>query len=188
MPDSISMSSILKPRRLGSSEIVQALKGKEVHIYIAGPISFVEELQDYRKSIKEGLLKISERFIIHDPWEREQSDFKGINFPDIENAEEKKQLSEEIITKDLDDILKCDIVIAYLFRPGNGTAMEMFFQSRVLRKPVVLIYTVQGESDSCKVPLWLYGHANLIFSSKRGMYSWLRKTLEEIEDEKKERP
>ena len=180
---SIDLESIFKQRRLSTVPIYQTLKKDEIHIYLAGPISFAEDLQDYRRQLREGLMKISPKFRIHDPWEREQVIHPTKIDLEPEGIEERKQIAEEIITTDLKDIASCDMVLAYLFRIGMGSSMEIFFASRILKKPVIVIYQ-PTEEGSGHVPLWLLGHANLIFQSKRGLYAWLRKAFEELgEDE-----
>lgn len=187
MPEQINLSKVFKTRRLSSGPIYRVLRKAEIHIYLAGPISFAEDLQDYRKSLSEGLLRISSKFKIHDPWEREQSNIQEVkSSTELAGAEEKKAIAEDVITRDLEDISKCDMTIAYMFRIGAGTSMEIFWSSRILGKPVVIVYTPSEEGVE-GVPLWLYGHANLIFQSKRGLYSWLRKAFEEIEEDGKEK-
>lgn len=183
MPSEIDLKHIFKPRRIGSSQIYKVLRKNEIHVYLAGPISFAEDLQEYRKSLTEGLQKISTKFKIHDPWEREQVSAHAVKSPmEVAALEEKKATAEDIVTKDLEDIESCDMLIAYMFRIGVGTSMEIFWASRVLDKPVIVVYSPSEEGIE-GVPLWLYGHANLIFQSKRGLYSWFRKALEEIDED-----
>lgn len=125
MPDQINLSKIFKSRRLGSGPIYKTLRKTEVHIYLAGPISFAEDLQDYRRSLTEGLLRLSPKFKIHDPWEREQCNIQEIkSSTELAGAEEKKATAEDVITRDLEDISKCDMTIAYLFRIGVGTCLS----------------------------------------------------------------
>ena len=187
MPDQINLSKIFKSRRLGSGPIYKTLRKTEVHIYLAGPISFAEDLQDYRRSLTEGLLRLSPKFKIHDPWEREQCNIQEIkSSTELAGAEEKKAAAEDVITRDLEDISKCDMTIAYLFRIGVGSSMEIFWTSRILGKPVIVVFTPTDEGVE-GIPLWLYGHANLIFQSKRGLYSWLRRALEEIDEDGEEK-
>lgn len=178
----INIKEVLKSRRLSSRPIYEVLKKPEIHIYLAGPISFAEDLQDYRKSLTEGLCRICSKFKIHDPWLREQTDIREINHTsELAGIEEAKAIAEEVITRDLEEISKCDITLAYFFRIGVGTSMEIFWASRILGKPVIVIYTPTEEGVE-GIPLWLYGHANLIFRSKRGLYNWLRKALEEMKE------
>jgi nucleoside 2-deoxyribosyltransferase len=175
----VDLDTILRPRRLSSGAVYELLKKQEIHVYLAGPISFAEDLQDYRRQLREGLLKISPKFKIHDPWEREQA-LGPINSNHL-SYEEKKVVAEEVITADLKDIASCDMLLAYMFRIGVGSSMEIFFASRILGKPVIVVYTPEDETEA-NVPLWLIGHANLIFRSKKGLYSWLRKALEDVEN------
>jgi len=187
MPSEVSISRILKTRRLGTAPIYKILKKNEIHVYLAGPISFAEDLQDYRRQLTEGLLKISSKFRVHDPWEREQATAHETKVDqELAGIEEKKAGAEDIITKDLEDISNCDMVLAYMFRIGVGTSMEIFWCSRVLGKPVIVVYQ-PAEEGAGPTPLWLVGHANLVFQSKRGLYSWLRKAFEEIDEDGEEK-
>ena len=167
--------------RRDSGKIKKVFSKRKIHVYVCGPISFVEEQQDYRKSITNGLKKISNKFIIHDPWEREQVKFRGALFKDLEEEEERKQVAESIIRTDLKDIASCDILIAYLFRIGVGSAMEIFWAFRVLNKPVIVIYT--NKEDGGQIPLWLYGNSDLIFRRKASLFRYLKKVLKEEEEE-----
>jgi len=186
MPTDLNYNSILKPRRKGSAEVLKVLKRTKVAVYLGGPIAFAEDLQEYRKALKEGLSNISSKFDVHDPWEREKATMPTVKSSvGLGGIEEQKATAEDVILADLADISSCDLVIAYMFRIGVGTSMELFWASRILRKPVLVIYTPADEGAEA-VPLWLYGHANVIFQSKRGLYTFLRRALEEIEEDGKE--
>jgi nucleoside 2-deoxyribosyltransferase len=174
------LEKIYKQRRLSGFDVVKVLHQDKVKVYVAGPIAFAEDMQEYRKVLKDTLEKLSPKFEIHDPWEREHGKPCQVKSAAARASEEDKIVAEEIITEDLKDIAICDIVIAYMFRIGSGTSMEIFWASRVLGKPVILIYqTEEGNS----VPLWLYGHANLIFQSKQGMVRFLRRELEDGDED-----
>ena len=125
MSEQIDLSKVFKTRRLGSAPIYKLLRDPEIHVYLAGPISFAEDLQDYRKSLTEGLRKISPKFKIHDPWEREQCTMQEAKpTSDSGGAEEKKAVAEDIITRDLLDIYRCNMTLAYIFRIGVGTCLS----------------------------------------------------------------
>jgi len=182
MKKSILLKKILRKRRgKKQKDLLKVLSKDKIHVYLCGPITFVEERQAYRESIKNGLLKISDKFVIHDPWEREQAKWKGVSFDKINLEEEKFLMAEDVIVEDLKDIAQCDMLIVYMFRIGAGSSMEVFFCKRILDKPVILIYT--HKENGGKVPLWLYGHSDLIFSSQRAMFKFLKRIMEELEDE-----
>jgi len=147
---------------------------KKIKIYLAGPIAGLEEQQDYRQSIAESLKRVSEKFEILDPWEREKLEMPDLTYSEIEDPEERKQFAEEIVIRDLKDIQSADVLIAYVFRISSGTSMEIFWMNRVLRKPVITIYTAKE-----KLPLWIYIHSTLVFTSRRKFIIWLRKVLED---------
>jgi len=177
----IPLRRILRKRRQRDSEQVRKLlrTKDEIHVYLAGPISFVEEQQEYREILKEELTRVSSKFKIHDPWEREQVKFRGkhMTFRDLEKEEEKREIAEEVITDDLKDIAQCDMLLAYIPRLSVGTSMEIFFAYRILRKPVIVIYT--NKEDGGSIPLWLFGNSNIIFSSKRTFIRFLQRELKE---------
>jgi len=176
----IQLRKVLRKRKSKDVEkLKEILRKRKIHVYLCGPITFVEERQAYRESIKLGLEKISKKFVIHDPWEREQIKWKGTPFSSIIEESEKFLMAEDIIIEDLKDIKQCDILIAYLFRIGAGSAMEIFWAKRILNKPVVLIYTYK--EDGGRIPLWLWGHADLIFSSQKRMLKYFRDLMEGLE-------
>jgi len=177
----IRVSTILRRRKHRNQEqLEKVLKKDKVHVYIAGPISFAEEKQAYREAIAEGLKKISDKFVIHDPWEREKLKFGDPSFNSL-SGEEKRAMAETIVTDDLRDIYHCDLLIAYMFRLGAGTSMEIFWANRILRKPVIIIYT--RSEDKGRIPLWLYAHSNMIFRTKKAMFEFIKNLLEEDEED-----
>ena len=62
---------------------------------------------------------------------------------------------QEIVQKDLDDIVKCDGVIALISDDVKqvGTMMEIFFASAILDKPVFTIF--ENPESELKLHTWL---------------------------------
>jgi len=176
----VEIESLMKTRKHRKEELTKIFKKDIITVYVAGPIYAAEEAQAYRTVIKEGLQKVSPKFKILDPWEREQKQFggKGLEFNNIVNDEEKKDLAENVIRADLQDIYDSDLVIAYLFKSGPwvGTSCEIFWMYRVLKKPVIVVYTRTDKGD---VPLWIYGNCNLILGSASSLFNYLKKELED---------
>jgi nucleoside 2-deoxyribosyltransferase len=51
----------------------------------------------------------------------------------------ESQSVREIVELDMDDINKCDAVLAHISQPSAGTSMEIFYAKYVLGKPVVVV-------------------------------------------------
>jgi len=186
----MELSDLIKKRSHRKEELLKVFKKEKIKVYLAGPIWQVEENQSYRKTLTDGLLAISPKFEIHDPWAREQKEFggKGVHFGALMEDEEKKLVAEDIITSDLKDIYDCDLIIAYFFKVKGettytGTSCEIFWMYRILKKPVIVVYTKAFKKGA---PLWVYGNSSIIFSNISNLFKWLKEELEEnVNEEKK---
>lgn len=63
---------------------------------------------------------------------------KGMDYSDINDFRDKKELSHEIIKHDLEYVNKSDIIIVVANSPSYGTAMEMLIAKEVGKKVIVL--------------------------------------------------
>lgn len=82
-------------------------------LYLAGPINGCtdEECSGWREKVKK---ELSDKYEIFDPFKR---DYRG-----VENIHYK-----QIVEEDLDDIIKCDIMLANCFKPSAGTSGEVVY-------------------------------------------------------------
>ena len=63
---------------------------------------------------------------------------KGMDYSDINDFRDKKELSHEIIKHDLEYVNKSDIIIVLANSPSYGTAMEMLIAKEGGKKVIVL--------------------------------------------------
>lgn len=63
---------------------------------------------------------------------------KGMDYSDINDFRDKKELSHEIIKHDLEYVNKSDIIIVVANNPSYGTAMEMLIAKEGGKKVIVL--------------------------------------------------
>ena len=63
---------------------------------------------------------------------------KGMDYSDINDFRDKKELSHEIIRHDLEYVNKSDIIIVVANSPSYGTAMEMLIAKEGGKKVIVL--------------------------------------------------
>ena len=63
---------------------------------------------------------------------------KGMDYSDINDFRDKKELSHEIIKHDLEYVNKSDIIIVVANSPSYGTAMEMLIAKEKGKKVIVL--------------------------------------------------
>jgi len=125
--------------------------------FISGPIQGMETEQVYRQVIREICVHCS--FEVVDPWEREKIMYKG-----TESGWWKSVPAADFIRRDLEDIEKCDVLVAYFPRLSAGTCMELFY-AKLKGKKTVCICQIENPSP------WIVVHSDIIL-----------KKIEELED------
>ena len=117
-------------------------------VFISGPIQGVETEQSYREVIHEICVRCG--FEVVDPWKREKIIYKG-----TKPRWWVKVPVSGFIRRDLEDIEKFDVLIAYLPRLSAGTCMELFYAK------------LKGKKTMCVCPLenpspWIIVHSDTI--------------------------
>lgn len=116
--------------------------------FISGPIQDMETEQSYRDVIREICIRCGYEPV--DPWQREKIIYKT-----TEPGWWKKVSAAGFIRRDLEDLEKCDVLIAYLPRLSAGTCMELFYAK------------LKGKKTICVCPLenpspWIIVHSDTI--------------------------
>lgn len=70
-----------------------------------------------------------------------------------------QELAERIVKKDLELINSATMLVAYCPEPSFGTAMEIFYASRVLGKPVIILTDYQSP--------WLMVHGTIVHTVEK---------------------
>lgn len=121
------------------------LKGKA---FISGPIQGMENRQGYREKIRRICIRCGYEPI--DPWQREKILYKAdepdwwVKVPPL-----------DFIRRDLEDIEKCDVLIAYMPRLSAGTCMELFY-AKMKGKKTICICKLKNPSP------WITAHSDVI--------------------------
>jgi nucleoside 2-deoxyribosyltransferase len=131
--------------------------------FISGPIQGIETEQFYRDVIREICICCGYEPV--DPWQREKIIYKG-----VEPGWWMKVPSADFIKRDLEDIEKCDILIAYLPRLSAGTCMELFY-AKIKGKKTICICQIENPSP------WIIVHSDIIL-----------KRIDELENILKQQP
>jgi len=116
--------------------------------FISGPIQGAETEQSYRHVIREICIRCGYEPV--DPWQREKIIYKG-----TELGWWMKVPVAGFIRRDLEDIEKCDVLIAYLPRLSAGTCMELFY-ARLKGKKTICICRIDNPSP------WIIVHSDII--------------------------
>jgi len=119
--------------------------------FISGPIQGMEKEQAYRYVIRQICIRCGYEPV--DPWQREKVIYKGTE-PDWWI----KVPAADFIRRDLEDIEKCDVSIAYLPRLSAGTCMELFY-AKLKGKKTVCICPIENPSP------WIIVHSDMILKS-----------------------
>lgn len=125
--------------------------------FISGPIQGMENEQEYREIIRKICAQLDYEII--DPWLRERTIYKG-----DEPFWWTKVLAAGFVERDLADIERCDVLIAYLPKLSAGACMELFYAKRKGKKVIVV------SGMNCLSP-WIVVHAD-----------WILRRFSELED------
>ncbi len=137
-------------------------------VFIAGPIQGMEHNQRYRKRIKRLLLRYGYEVI--DPWEREKVIYSA-RAP-VEGAWWRNVPPPDFIRRDLEDIDRSDMLIAYLPRISAGTCMELFY-AKMRGKKTVTICEIEDPSP------WIIFHSDVILRRIGDLEDFLKRNVKE---------
>ena len=126
-------------------------------VFISGPIQGMETEQSYRNVIHKICVRSDYEPV--DPWEREKIIYKG-----TEQGWWSRVPAADFIRRDLEDIEKCDILVAYFPRLSAGTCMELFY-AKLKGKKTICMCQIENPSP------WIIVHSDMIL-----------KKIEELED------
>lgn len=124
------------------------MKGR---VFVSGPIQGVETEQQYRDIIGEICVRCG--YEVVDPWKREKVLYNG-----IEHGWWGKVPVADFVRRDLEDIEKCDILIAYLPKLSAGTCMELFY-AKLKGKKTICISQIDNASP------WITAHSDIMLKS-----------------------
>jgi len=121
------------------------MKGK---VFVSGPIQGMENAQSYRDVIRKICVRCGYEAV--DPWEREKIINKG-----TEQGWWSMVPAADFIRRDLEDIEKCDVLVAYFPRLSAGTCMELFY-AKLKGKKTISICEIENPSP------WIIVHSDII--------------------------
>ena len=137
---------------------------KGVRVYVAGPIHGVEHDQHYREKLRQVLNEFE--YDVIDPWQREKVEYSSTGVEWWRNVP-----TTYFIKRDLDDIDRCNILIAYLPILSAGTCMELFYAKRSGKQTVVI-------SNLESLSPWIVYHTDLFFKTIEEFQNYLEKTVD----------
>jgi nucleoside 2-deoxyribosyltransferase len=132
-------------------------------VFLSGPIQGMEENQSYRDVIRDICLRCGYEAI--DPWLREKVMYKGAEPNWWRSAPPKG-----FIKRDLEDIRKCDVLVAYLPRLSAGTCMELFY-AKLKGKRTITISEIENPSP------WIITYSDVILNRIEELEDLLRKKI-----------
>ena len=132
-------------------------------VFISGPIQGVEDRQSYRDRIRALLTRYGYEPI--DPWQREKILYRG----PPENWWSRVP-PRDFIRRDLEDIDRCNTLVAYLPKLSAGTCMELFY-AKLKGKRTVTICRLKNPSP------WIIEHSDIIVKNFRGFEKILREGI-----------
>lgn len=134
---------------------------KLIKVFISGPIQGMEDKQEYREEIRR--IVEAEGYEVIDPWEREKIIYRATEEEWWRNVPPR-----DFIERDLKDVERCDVLIAYLPRLSAGTCMELFY-AKLKGKKVVSIIEFDNPSP------WITLHSDIVLRSLKEFESYVKK-------------
>jgi len=120
----------------------------EKRVFLSGPIQGMEEDQSYRDLLREICLRCGFKPI--DPWLREKVLYRG-----EELGWWSRVPPAGFIRRDLEDIERCDILVAYIPKLSAGTCMELFY-AKLEGKKTITICQIENPSP------WIIAYSDVI--------------------------
>ena len=130
-------------------------------VFISGPIQGMERNQSYRDIVHDICSRCDYEAI--DPWLREKVIYRGSEPNWWRNVPPKG-----FIERDLRDIEKCDVLVAYLPRLSAGTCMELFY-AKLKGKRTITVCKIESPSP------WIIAHSDVILNRIEDLEDSLRK-------------
>jgi len=121
----------------------------------------MEDKQEYRAEIRRILE--AKGYEVIDPWEREKIIYKASREDWWKNVPPR-----DFIDRDLRDVERCDVLIAYLPRLSAGTCMELFY-AKLKGKKVISIIEFDDPSP------WITLHSDVILRSLNELKNYIEK-------------
>ena len=130
-------------------------------VFLSGPIQGMEKKQFYRRRL--GRMLKSLGFEVLDPWEREKVfySYRG-------EAWWEKVPVKGFVRRDLEDIARCDFLVAYMPKVSAGTCMELFY-ARSRGKPTFIVCKLKNPSP------WIIAHSTRVFKTFKELKSFLER-------------
>ena len=122
----------------------------------------MENNQFYRKVIRDICLRCG--FEPVDPWLREKVLYRNGKVKKLDMS------SAGFIKRDLEDIERCDILVAYLPRLSAGTCMELFY-AKLKGKRTITICELENPSP------WIIAHSDILLGKIMDLEEYLRKEI-----------
>jgi nucleoside 2-deoxyribosyltransferase len=129
-------------------------------VFVSGPIQGSEIDQGYRDVIREICVRCG--FEVVDPWKREKTIYQG-----VKPGWWSQVPAADFVKRDLEDIERCDVLVAFFPRLSAGTCMELFY-AKLMGKRTICICQMENPSP------WIVVHSDVIL-----------KNFEELEEELK---
>ncbi|MEM0050034.1 MAG: nucleoside 2-deoxyribosyltransferase [Candidatus Bathyarchaeia archaeon] len=133
-------------------------------VFISGPIQGMEDQQSYRDRISSLLVKYGYEPV--DPWRRERILYQA----PLDSDWWSRVPPREFIRRDLEDIDRCDALIAYLPKLSAGTCMELFY-AKMRGKKTITICKIRNPSP------WIIEHSDIIVKSFKDLERILKEGI-----------
>ena len=99
---------------------------------------------------------------------------KGMDYSDIQDFRDKKELSQQIVSHDLQFVEKADIIVVIANRPSYGTAIEVYIAKNSNKKVILLA------NDPVPTP-WPVNFSDYVVRNEEDLIMLLEELRKEID-------
>ncbi len=130
-------------------------------ILVCGPMAYgsIERIRRLQKILEQEMFEVVDQF---------QS--KEMDYSNVKDFRDNKELAEKIVLNDLSFIEKSDIIVAICDQPSFGTAVEIYY-AKMLGKRVIVLNEIEQPSP------WPIAFADVIVKDMSTLLDILKNLL-----------
>ena len=96
-------------------------------VIVCGPVAYgnIQRIKELQSFLRQNGFKVVDHFQ------------RGMDYSDVKDFRDKRELAVSIVKNDLYNIKNCDVMVAICDQPSFGTAVEIYYAKKLGKKIVV---------------------------------------------------
>ena len=129
-------------------------------VIVCGPVAYgnIQRIKELQNFLRQNGFKVVDQFQ------------QGMDYSDVKDFRDKRELAVSIVKNDLYNIKNCDVIIAICDQPSFGTAVEIYYAKKLGKKIVVF-------SEKSVASPWPIAFSDYIVKSREELVKVLSKII-----------